>query len=716
MILFSSLKGQESLSKIDSILVRDKVAPINQYGEASAVDRVKILENVENAINSLKTDEQKIYAFQQTAYKLAKVGVRPKANEYLQEAIKITQPQSLERAQAVLIRTSYLLGEWPLKSIVDQINEVITYEEIKGTELEAKLFMYRGRAFYEFGKYDEAAPDYFNAKEYYDKNQIRNSNYGDLLHFIGSLFKRQNNGMQALEFYNELIELGVELEDKRLEADGLYLAADMHNFLGNPEKDLEMNLKALDIYNEIGDLGGKALQTMNVAHIYLGRKDYPNARIYLDKAAILNTESHYDQNLPNIWRYYAKYYSKTGKYDSSMIFLDRSFEAAEKANSKRLLYLTDAYRTQAWIQYDYKHYKEAFESLDDSQIYYDSLVNERNTQIIHELEAQYESEKQITEIEILNKENEFNTAALKTEKQKNIILIIGLSIVAMLLLLLFNRFKTIGRQKYIIEEQKKTVEVAFKELDMKNREVLDSITYAKRIQTAILPADKLVKEFLKDSFILFKPKDIVAGDFYWMEQLGNTILFAAADCTGHGVPGAMVSVICNNGLNRSVREYALTDPGKILDKTREIVVQEFEKSEDDVMDGMDIALCSLTDHHLSYSGANNPLWIIKNDAITINEVKADKQPVGIFQNPQDFTTHHIELAKGDTIYIFSDGYRDQFGGSNDKKFKTVNFKKLLLSIQNEPMEKQRIIINETFEKWKGDREQIDDICIIGVRV
>lgn len=715
-IFFSGLKSQNTLTSSDSLLVKEKTFQVNQFDEVEESEREQVLESIEREIGTLKSIDQKLYAFQRSAYYLLKKGFRSEANSYLQKAIQLTKPNSKERANAILVRTSYLLGAWPVNSIVNQINEVISAEEIVGTETEAQLYMLRGRTYYEDGKYEEAAPDYFKAKEFYDKSQIKSTSYGDLLHFIGSLFKRQRNDEQALKFYTELIELGVAIGNKGLEAEGLYLAADVYRFLGFPEKDLEMNLRALAIFEEINDLSGQALQSMNVAHYYLGTKEYKKARKYLDQAAKLNLERHYDQSLPNTWRYYAKYYSKIGEYDSSMMFLKKTFEAAKMIESKRLLNLTDAYRTQAWIQYDYKHYKEAFESLDESQIYNDSLVNERNTQMLHELEAKYENGKKEREIELLNKENEFGAKALKAEKQKNYILISGLAVVAILLLLLFNRFKTIAKQKKVIEDQKKTVEVAFKELDIKNREVLDSITYAKRIQTAILPADKIVKEFLKDSFILFKPKDIVAGDFYWMEQLEDTILFAAADCTGHGVPGAMVSVICNNGLNRSVREYALTDPGKILDKTREIVIQEFEKSEDDVMDGMDIALCSLKGLHLSYSGANNPLWIIKKDSNKITEIKADKQPVGIFQSPNSFTTHHVDLEKGDTIYIFSDGYRDQFGGEKDKKFKTINFKKLILSMQGESMERQRTIINETFENWKGDREQIDDICIIGVRV
>jgi len=255
----------------------------------------------------------------------------------------------------------------------------------------------------------------------------------------------------------------------------------------------------------------------------------------------------------------------------------------------------------------------------------------------------------------------------------------------------------------------------------KQEELVESITYALRIQRAILPPDKLIKSTLAKSFVLYKPKDIVSGDFYWLEKVGDTILFAAADCTGHGVPGAMVSVICNGGLNRSVREFGLTDPGEILGKTRELVIQEFEKSEEVVKDGMDIALCALNFQDsqrgnalLSYAGANSPLWVVRNGELI--ETKANKQPIGQYAEVKPFTTHTIELLAGDLIYLMSDGYQDQFGGSKGKKFKPKNLKNLILSVQELSMEEQKVKLEQAFEEWKGDLEQLDDVSVIGVRL
>lgn len=274
------------------------------------------------------------------------------------------------------------------------------------------------------------------------------------------------------------------------------------------------------------------------------------------------------------------------------------------------------------------------------------------------------------------------------------------------------------RQRTELDLKKQQIEQQKEIVEEKNKEILDSIAYAKRIQAAILPSARVINEALPDHFIFYQPKDIVAGDFYWLEKRDGKILVAAADCTGHGVPGAMVSVICNNGLNRSVREHGLTDPGKILDKTREIILAEFEKSDEEVKDGMDISLCSISPDtlSLSWAGANNPLWILRAEWNEIEEIRPNKQPIGKFAENKPFTTHEVSLKKGDVIYLFTDGYADQFGGEKNKKFKYSRLKELLLEINKEPLAVQADILNRRFKSWKGEMEQTDDICVVGIRI
>jgi len=371
---------------------------------------------------------------------------------------------------------------------------------------------------------------------------------------------------------------------------------------------------------------------------------------------------------------------------------------------------------------------------------------------------------------------ELDKERIKTASQQKLIILFSVSFLITLLLSIFiyKGYKKTIRANVIIEQQKQDVEKQRDIIHEKNKEITDSINYAKRIQEAILPSRYSLVEHLSNGFVFFKPKDVVSGDFYWLESLSavdsrqssvlsnqttnhkllktvpkafgdGIIFFAAADCTGHGVPGAMVSVVCSNALSKALLEEGETDPGKLLDRTRELVIERFSKSEEDVKDGMDIALCSLrfdvkglkltepqtsnlkpqTIALLQYAGANNPLWIIRPTSNNIKpqtsnleliEFKPNKQPIGKVENPLPFTTHTIELQKGDSIYIFTDGFADQFGGEKGKKFKYKSLKELLLSIQEQTIEEQKETLDTFFKKWKGDLEQVDDVCIIGVRV
>ena len=283
-----------------------------------------------------------------------------------------------------------------------------------------------------------------------------------------------------------------------------------------------------------------------------------------------------------------------------------------------------------------------------------------------------------------------------------------------------------------VEEQKNEIEKTHHELAVQHKEVADSIKYAQRLQLAILPSIKDFNQGIENGFVLFQPKDVVSGDFYWMEKFGDNLFFAAANCTGHGVPGAMVSVVCSNAMDRALKEFNLKDTGEILDKVTDLVIKRFEKSGEEVNDGMDIAMCSVNwkTNKLQYSGANNPLWMIRkrdgselfsekdifSDTHYLIEYKATKQPVGKYAYRKKFEAISIDLLEGDSIYLFTDGFADQFGGKKDKKYKYKPLKKLLLEMNSNTMVEQKSILLNEFNDWKGDLEQVDDVCIIGVKV
>ena len=427
--------------------------------------------------------------------------------------------------------------------------------------------------------------------------------------------------------------------------------------------------------------------------------------------------------------------------------------------------------------YHYKNYVELRDKIFDINSARESA--RRATQIRYERKMLADSLRNADIIALKKATIEAQENELALEKTRFLALIGVLILLALFAVFAYNRYLHSKKQEKIIEKERdfakaehqeaeKQKLIAQKEheeaekqkkiVELKNNEILDSINYARRIQNTILPSPKLVESYLEESFIIYKPKDIVAGDFFWMEtvvassndiNLESTsspkkkILFAAADCTGHGVPGALVSIFCNNGLNRSVKEFGLIKPSDILDKTKEIVLQEFEKNDDNVKDGMDIALCSIEKIEnddcikLEYAGANNPLWIISknnnlkcnfnkkhaaddlginNSSLYLYEISADKQPIGQHTFNTPFTHHEIYLSKGDCVYIFSDGYVDQFGGELGKKFKSSQLRKTLLSINHLNMNEQKNSLISIFNNWKSDIPQVDDVCFIGVRV
>lgn len=273
-----------------------------------------------------------------------------------------------------------------------------------------------------------------------------------------------------------------------------------------------------------------------------------------------------------------------------------------------------------------------------------------------------------------------------------------------------------------VKERTEEVERQKTEIEELLTEVTDSIRYAKRIQTAIMPPESYANDLMKESFILFKPKDIVSGDFYWMNEVEGKAVYAAIDCTGHGVPGALMTVVGFNRLDDAVKEASKVEPAEILDRLNKGVVDTFTSgtnSEADIKDGMDAAMVVVDKEkrEVQFAGAFNPLYIIRKGSDDVEQIKGNKFPIGAFiGGEQKFTNHTIQLNEGDTVYVFSDGYADQFGGPKGKKFRYKNFRELLVSIQDKPLLEQRDILDKTIEEWRGSLEQIDDILVIGIRV
>lgn len=482
--------------------------------------------------------------------------------------------------------------------------------------------------------------------------------------------------------------------------------------------------KSLVLRQEVSDTMGMAMAYHNIGinHQLTNEKD--SAIFFFNKS--LNYLSGMSENIGHAYNFLelGNTFLQQGKITEAENYLLKSLRIAEKSELEGVK--VEIYKYLSSLYEKKQDFKKAFLY---QNLFLSSKENvesdeSKNEILKKELEFEFIKRQELQQKDSENKQAVSN-AEIKNQKKLTMGAVIALVILSGLILIVFRGYNQKRKANFIISKQKEIVE-------HKNKEITDSINYAKYIQNALLPSEKAINELHIDCFILFKPKDIVSGDFYWIhnnpstESTINEVYIAAVDCTGHGVPGALVSVVGNNGLNRCVKEFGIHDTGKILDKLSELVEETFEKSENELKDGMDLSLLKIRSNdsseadkntvNLQWSGANNPLWIIKKDTQNLEEIKADKQPVGKYDDRKPFTTHQMTLQKGDRLYLFTDGYADQFGGPNGKKFKYRQLEELLISTAHFNLNDQKHALEKAFDAWIGNHEQVDDVCIIGISV
>ncbi len=612
-----------------------------------------------------------------------------------------------------------------------------------------------GIIYEEKGDYPKSLEYYLNALKVYEQNKTFADGYANTLSNIGVIYSHMKEYQSALEYYQRSREAHAKIAENSIgESNALNNLGEVYLKQKNYDKALDYFLQALAMQEGNGEASINMANTLsNIGHIKEINKEYSFAMEYHLKSLRifkkLEDRKGIAKTLTNLGKLKINYENKPTEG------VDMCKQSLKIANDLALLQtqmyacecLTQGYEKLGDQTTAYKYFKEYVN-------YKDSLINRENTKEITQKAMQYEFDKIQYQDSLRRAEEQKRAALLQREKdlkqeaeiQRQRILTIaggaGFLLMLGLAFVLFRGYKNkqraneiITAQKNEVESQKKAVEEQKEIIEEKNREIVDSITYAQRIQNAILPTRETIQRSLPQSFVFFKPKDIVSGDFYWIEEKEKHVYFAAVDCTGHGVPGAMVSVVGYNGLNRVLNEFKVPQPAAMLDKLNELVEETFSRSDSSIKDGMDLAICKLNKetNELEYAGANNSLYLVRDSAIveeqderrnvsdeksgkTLIEIKADKQPIGKYDFRQAFTNHQFQLHPGDAVYIFSDGYADQFGGEKGKKFMYKPFKKMLAEIANLKMDKQGEYIRKAFHEWKGRLEQIDDVCVMGVKV
>jgi serine phosphatase RsbU (regulator of sigma subunit) len=526
---------------------------------------------------------------------------------------------------------------------------------------------------------------------------------------LGNIYYSENDEKSALFNYITALEMNRSSENNPgFEAAAASNIGAILDKQGNHDSALIYLRVAEQTFRRIGADSKVSMAMNNIANCYLHMGKLDSALWYARNALSMNLKLNRPDGMVGNLGTLGKIHDGLGDRDSALHYFRNAMQIAMKHNLKQ--HLMDTYYSMSSVHEDLKAY--------DSSLYYLRKYIDLNEQLHGEDEqSRVDQEKQKYNISKKDQELKLRQAEadLKQEALNNriVLLIAGIAVLILVSLLLYNRFRLKNRLADVLEKKNK-------EITLQKDEITDSINYARRIQDSILAPVHVVKETLPDSFILYLPKDVVSGDFYWIDTINNQRIFAAVDCTGHGVPGALMSVVGFNLLNRAVNELRLTKPSEILREldfgVNKLLRQ--SESENTVKDGMDIALCSYNPETkiLQYAGVFNPLYIVRNGAL--QQVKADKSPIGVNINGvvDTFTNHEIQMYSGDMIYLFSDGYADQFGGPQGKKFKYNQLREVLESISGHELSDQETKLKSAFNNWKGSLEQVDDVLILGVRI
>lgn len=631
-------------------------------------------------------------------------------------------------------------------------------EKLNFMEGLAQAYKMIGLGYYMQGNYTEAISNWEPALKLFEQ-------FGDIqlvanmLSNLGSAYYTTGINEEAIEYSLRALKLAEELGDSvrigtLLNTIGLVYSEQP----GTLDKARNHYIRTMEIADAIGYDALVGVSYINLGELYIEKEEYDSALFYFEKSLTILTSN---IDISASLTFIGNIYTQKEEYTMAIQYYQDAYELAKEEDAQRemvssLLGMASVQEDLGKPEISIDYFKQAesiaadiglnnelsgiYEGLalnyaeisDFNNAYKYLLLQNTIDNTIYRIDSEkrannlifsYQMEKKQDEIALLEQQSEIDS--LKSRRQRAIIISTGL----FGLLLLAMAVGLNQRMKFVRSTNEKIN--AQKEL------ITDSISYAQRIQSAILPSRAMLKEVMPEHFIILRPKDIVSGDFYWVKEVQDHVVIVGADCTGHGVPGAFMSMLGITMLNDLINDRCFNTPAEILGQLRQQVKEMLLQDDDseEQKDGMDMALAILNKktRELHYAGANNPLYVVRNKEQPVNgglekygsieaddyrliELKADKQPVGAHWEESRFTTHSIYLQESDSFYLFSDGFVDQFGGPNRKKYKSLNFKKLLLSLQNSPMIKQAEIIEQAFVDWKGDHEQIDDISVIGVKV
>ena len=710
-----------------------------------SLSQKNIVDSLKIELTKAKDDTNKVILLNKISREYINGNLFNDANPILEKSIDLSKKLNFKKGLAHAFHNLGVLHMYQsnyTQAISNYNNALDIRTDIKDIQGIAATNNNLGMVFYEQGDFDKALNYHFKAlksrEEIKDKKGIADS-YNN----IGNIYLFLKNYDEALKKYTSSLRLRLEIQDKYGESTSYNNIALCYYYYKKYDDAISMTKKAITISENLNDKLGLGNNYNNLGLNYYMLKNYPEAIKNYAIAIKIREE------LGNKSGVAAAYINLGSTY-----FMQKNgFEAKKAMNYGLNIALQTGNKN--WLKQAYKglydvdslmgNYKSAINNYKLYVMYSDSIVNEESDKEIMKSQMQYNFDKKAAADSIkVAEEKKVTAAQLKQEKTQRFALYGGLALVLVFAGFMFNRFRITQKQKHIIELKEKETQLQKSIIEEKHKEITDSINYAERIQRSFLATKELLDDNLKDYFVFFKPKDVVSGDFYWCAKLSNgNFAIATADSTGHGVPGAIMSLLNVTSLEKAIEHY--TNPADILNHTRQTIIERLKKdgSEEGGKDGMDCSLL-VFDFVSPFEGgaqragdvaailhiaaANNPVWIIRSNSpfeggvrrtgdIELIEIKPDKMPVGKNdKQDQSFTTHTVELQKGDMIYTLTDGFPDQFGGPNGKKFMSKKLKELLLANVHLPITHQKELLDSTFKNWVGDLEQVDDVTVVGIRI
>lgn len=669
--------------------------------------RISTLLKISDAYHFVMSDSSLKYSH--TAFKLLDKNI----NKYDEEDVD----KSLVKLKAKALISegiAYLIQSNHDKGINNHLEAVEILLELNDMERIARCFNNIGLAYHYQGNYELSIEYYLKSLEIREELGHIEGMGATLLN-IGNIYYAQQNLEKAFEYYQQLYDIGEEFGDEKNIATSCVNIGIVHTDLGEYDKAMEYFKRALKIQKELGIDYDLSYTYANIGDLYLNQENYYAAKTYFLKSLKIRLQTKDKKGIIYCYNGLATVHGILADevrnqdkilwkshLDSALYFGEEAYQLSleigvVKRQNQAAEILKEAYNKLG-------NYTKALKYAELYILTRDSLFSEEKTKALTEMQTKYETDKKEQQIKLQETQLLAKDARIKKQNLLRNALIIGLVGVLIIIVLVVYAYQQKKKSNKLITKQKK--------------QLTDSINYAAFIQEAMLPDNEILKKNFADYFVFFQPREQIGGDFYWIKEVNEYTIIAVADCTGHGVPGAMLSMLGISILNELVRREEIESPAELLEQLR--VEMKFSLKQDSnnrgLRDGMDIAVCVINNatHQMQYAGANNPMFVLSNDEL--KELKPTNNPIGIYLSEEKFENHEFELDKGDLIYMFSDGFYDQFGGEENKKLLISNFKNLLVENSKQILMKQKEILELAFNNWKGEGVQIDDVLVLGIRV